>query len=184
VRVLCTLLRPSADGAVVAGHDVEREPEQVRLRIGRALQEAALEAKQTGIELLRLQGKLYGLSRREIARRLESLADRIDIGDSLGKPIATYSGGMKRRLDLAVALVHGPELLFLDEPMTGLDPVSRAQMWDEVRRLNRQLGMKVFLTTQYLEQADELADRVGIISAGRIVPRDALPSCSAGWATT
>ena len=169
VRVLCTLLTPSAGRAFVAGHDVASEPEQVRLRIGVALQEAALDPKQTGVQLLRLQGRLYGLSRREIDRRLGDLAQLIDIGDALGRPIGTYSGGMKRRLDVAAALVHDPEVLFLDEPTTGLDPVSRARMWEEVRRLNRELDMTIFLTTQYLEEADELADRVGIINDGRLV---------------
>jgi ABC-2 type transport system ATP-binding protein len=169
VRVLCTLLSPTAGRALVAGHDVATEPEQVRLHIGVALQDAALDPKQTGIELLRLQGRLYGLSRSEIDRRLDALGRLIDIGDALGRRISTYSGGMKRRLDLAAALVHNPQVLFLDEPTTGLDPVSRARMWDEVRRLNRELEMTIFLTTQYLEEADELADRVGIINDGRLV---------------
>ena len=169
VRVLCTLLAPTAGQAVVAGYDVGTEPERVRLRIGVALQEAALDPKQTGAELLRLQGRLYGLSRAETEARLNELAPLIDIGDALARPIGTYSGGMKRRLDLAAALIHNPEILFLDEPTTGLDPVSRARMWDEVRRLNHDLNMTIFLTTQYLEEADELADRVGIINDGRIV---------------
>ena len=169
VRVLCTLLSPTAGRAVVAGYDVATQPGKVRLRIGVALQEAALDPKQTGIELLRLQGRLYGLSRAEIDGRLADLGRLIDIGDALGRPIKTYSGGMKRRLDLAAALVHNPEVLFLDEPTSGLDPVSRARMWEEVRRLNRELDMTIFLTTQYLEEADELADRVGIINDGRLV---------------
>jgi ABC-2 type transport system ATP-binding protein len=169
VRVLCTLLTPTAGTAVVAGYDVTTQPDKVRLRIGVALQEAALDPKQTGIALLRLQGRLYGLTRGEIEARLVELGRLIDIGDALGRPIATYSGGMKRRLDLAAALVHNPEVLFLDEPTSGLDPVSRARMWDEVRRLNRELDMTIFLTTQYLEEADELADRVGIINDGRLV---------------
>jgi ABC-2 type transport system ATP-binding protein len=173
VRVLCTLLSPTGGQAVVAGYDVATQPERVRLRIGVALQEAALDPKQTGIELLRLQGRLYGLSRSEINQRLVELARLIDIGDALGRPIGTYSGGMKRRLDLAAALVHNPEVLFLDEPTTGLDPVSRARMWEEVRRLNRELEMTIFLTTQYLEEADELADRVGIINDGRLVAEGA-----------
>ena len=134
-----------------------------------ALQEVALDPKQTGLQLLRLQGRLYGLSRPEIDGAPRGAGELIDIGDAIGKPIETYSGGMKRRLDLAAALVHSPEVLFLDEPTTGLDPVSRARMWEEVRRLNSELGMTIFLTTQYLEEADELADRVGIIDRGRIV---------------
>ena len=169
VRMLCTLLTPTSGQAFVAGYDVAREPERVRLRIGVALQEAALDPKQTGLQLLRLQGRLYGLSRAEVEARLEALSQLIDIGDAIKAPIETYSGGMKRRLDLAAALVHSPEVLFLDEPTTGLDPVSRARMWEEVRRLNSELGMTIFLTTQYLEEADELADRVGIINRGQIV---------------
>ena len=169
VRMLCTLLSPTAGRAVVAGYDVATQPDQVRLRIGVALQEAALDPKQTGIELLRLQGRLYGLSRSDINQRLADLGRLIDIGDALGRRVGTYSGGMKRRLDLAGALVHNPEVLFLDEPTSGLDPVSRARMWEEVRRLNRELNTTIFLTTQYLEEADELADRVGIINNGRLV---------------
>ena len=169
VRVLCTLLTPTEGRAVVAGYNVATQPEQVRLRIGVALQEAALDPKQTGIELLKLQGRLYGLTRSEIGHRLADLSQLIDIGDALGRPIGTYSGGMKRRLDLAAALIHNPEVLFLDEPTSGLDPVSRARMWEEVRRLNAELSMTIFLTTQYLEEADELADRVGIINGGRLV---------------
>jgi ABC-2 type transport system ATP-binding protein len=169
VRMLCTLLAPTAGRAVVAGYDVAADPGRVRLRIGVALQEAALDPKQTGEELLRLQGRLYGLSRREIEQRLRELKELVDIGDAVERPISTYSGGMRRRLDLAAALVHNPDVLFLDEPTTGLDPASRARVWEEVRRLNRELGMTIFLTTQYLEEADELADRVGILSAGRLV---------------
>jgi ABC-2 type transport system ATP-binding protein len=169
VRMLCTLLAPSGGRAVVAGHDVATEPGQVRLRIGVALQDAALDPNQTGIELLHLQGLLYGLSKRAVSQRVSELSELIDLGDAMKRRIGTYSGGMKRRLDLAAALVHNPEILFLDEPTTGLDPVSRVTVWAEVRRLNRDLGMTIFLTTQYLEEADELADRVGIINQGRIV---------------
>jgi ABC-2 type transport system ATP-binding protein len=169
VHMLCTLLAPTGGRALVAGYDVADQPGQVRLRIGVALQEAALDPKQTGAELLRLQGYLYGLSRREVGQRVAELAELIDLGDFLDRLIGTYSGGMRRRLDLAAALIHNPEIVFLDEPTTGLDPVSRVQVWTEVRRLNRELGMTIFLTTQYLEEADELAHRVGIIDNGRIV---------------
>ncbi len=169
VRILCTLLAPTGGRALVAGYDVAAQPGQVRLRIGVALQDAALDPKQTGTELLRLQGRLYGMSSRQLSRRMTELGDLIELGDALGRPIGTYSGGMKRRLDLAAALVHDPEVLFLDEPTTGLDPASRARVWAEIRRLNQQLGMTIFLTTQYLEEADELAHRVGIIDHGRIV---------------
>ncbi len=167
-RVLCTLLVPSAGRARVAGYDVSTQAGEVRLRIGAALQDAALDEKQTGVEMLRLQGRFYGLSGKDTDRRLHMLRELIDIGDALEQRVATYSGGMKRRLDLALALVHDPKVLFLDEPTTGLDPVSRATVWGEVRRLNTELGMTVFLTTQYLEEADTLADRVGIINHGRI----------------
>jgi len=169
VRMLCTLLAPTAGTARVAGFDVATEAEKVRLRIGVALQEAALDPKQTGRELLDLQGRLYGLTKTERSRRLEELLDLVAIGDAIDRRIGTYSGGMKRRLDLAAALVHQPDVLFLDEPTTGLDPTSRAAVWDEVRHLNRDLGMTIFLTTQYLEEADALADRVGIIAHGKLV---------------
>jgi len=169
VRMLCTLLAPTGGRAIVAGFDVHDKPGDVRLRIGVALQEAALDPKQTGRELLRLQGLLYGLPKSAMAKRVEELGELIDLTDALDRPIGTYSGGMKRRLDLVAALVHNPEILFLDEPTTGLDPVSRVSVWDEVRRLNTELGMTIFLTTQYLEEADELCGRVGIIDRGRIV---------------
>jgi ABC-2 type transport system ATP-binding protein len=168
-RMLCTLTALSGGRATVAGFDVTRQPGQVRLRIGAALQSAALDVQQTGAELLRQQGRYYGLSGPDIARRLAELRGLIDIGDALDQRIKTYSGGMKRRVDLAAALIHNPEVLFLDEPTTGLDPVSRAKVWDEVRRLNSELGMTILLTTQYLEEADALAGRVGIIDHGRLI---------------
>lgn len=168
-RILCTLLTPSSGHATVAGYDVESQPGEVRLRAGVALQEAALDDKQTGSEMLALQGRFYGLSAKATKARVDQLTELVDIGAALDRRIGTYSGGMKRRLDLALALVHDPEVLFLDEPTTGLDPVSRAKVWQEVGRLNQELGMTVFLTTQYLEEADELADRVGIINKGRLV---------------
>lgn len=169
VRMLTTLLAPTGGDAVVAGHSVVDDPDAVRLNIGVALQDAALDPKQTGRELLDMQGRLYGLDKTRRVARIDELLALVDIGDAIDDYIRTYSGGMKRRLDLAAALVHQPRVLFLDEPTTGLDPVSRAKVWDEVRTLNRDLGMTIFLTTQYLEEADELADRVGIINHGRIV---------------
>ena len=169
VRMMCTLLRPSAGTALVAGHDVEREPLQVRQRIGVALQDAALDDGQTGRELLILQGRLYGLSATRVRRRLDEVLDLVSIGGAIDRRIKTYSGGMKRRLDLAASLIHDPNILFLDEPTTGLDPHSRVTVWSEIRRLNSELSMTIFLTTQYLEEADELAHRVGILSAGRMV---------------
>lgn len=169
VRVLCTLLTPTSGSATIAGYDVGSQPGDVRLRIGVALQDAALDPKQTGRELLRLQGLLYGLPKRDMVNRVAELGELIDLTEALDRPIGTYSGGMKRRLDLAAALVHNPEILFLDEPTTGLDPMSRSAVWAEVRRLNAELGMTIFLTTQYLEEADELCGRVGIIDSGKIV---------------
>jgi ABC-2 type transport system ATP-binding protein len=169
VRVLCTLLRPHEGVAFVAGHDVARHPQDVRLRIGVALQETALDDRQTGRELLRLQGRLYGLTAAEIEHRMTTVLDLVDIGDAIDRRIGTHSGGMKRRLDLAAALIHHPQVLFLDEPTTGLDPMSRANVWAEIRRLNVELGMTIFLTTQYLDEADALADRVGIVDQGRVV---------------
>ena len=168
IRMLVTLLAPTSGYVMVAGHDVVRQPDLVRSRIGVALQDAALDNKQTGRELLRLQGLLYGLGRREADRRIDELTDLVDIGDAMKRQIGTYSGGMKRRLDLAAALIHRPEVLFLDEPTTGLDPISRSRIWDEVREINGAMGVTVFLTTQYLEEADVLADRVGIINQGRL----------------
>ncbi len=168
IRMLITLLTPTSGVMTVAGFDVVRDPEEVRLRIGAALQEAALDAKQTGRELLRLQGRLYGLSRSRVDERIAELARLIDIGDAMDRFIGTYSGGMKRRLDLAAALIHTPEILFLDEPTTGLDPISRARIWEEVRNINSEHGITIFLTTQYLEEADALAGRVGIIDRGRL----------------
>lgn len=173
VRMLITLLMPSEGGATVAGYDVVSDATEVRLRIGAALQDAALDMKQTGRELLRLQGRLYGLSRRDVDTRLNELAGLVDIGDALDRFIGTYSGGMKRRLDLAASLIHNPEVLFLDEPTTGLDPISRARVWEEVRRVNQQMAVTIFLTTQYLEEADALADRVGIINRGRLMAQGA-----------
>lgn len=168
IKVLCTLLHPTSGTAMVAGYDVVSHPQQVRLRIGVALQDAALDDRQTGRELLTLQGRLYGLRPYEIRERLEQVLDLVDIGSSIDRLVGTYSGGMKRRLDLAAALVHNPEILFLDEPTTGLDPASREAVWAEVSRLNSELGMTIFLTTQYLEEADALCERVGFIAHGRL----------------
>jgi ABC-2 type transport system ATP-binding protein len=167
--MLTTLLNPTSGSASVAGFDIVSETENVRLRIGVALQNAALDLKQTGREILDMQGRLYGLTAAQRKERIDHLLGLVDIGDAIDDMVSTYSGGMKRRLDLAASLVHQPEVLFLDEPTTGLDPVSRAAVWAEVRKLNTEMGMTIFLTTQYLEEADELADRVGIIAKGRIV---------------
>ncbi|HYF24997.1 MAG TPA: ATP-binding cassette domain-containing protein [Baekduia sp.] len=168
VRMLVTLLRPTGGHARVAGFDVAEHPSEVRRRIGVALQEAALDLLMTGRELIGLQATLHGIPRADVAARGEELIRRVGLEQAQDRRVGTYSGGMRRRLDLAMALIHEPQVLFLDEPTTGLDPVSRLTLWDEVRRL-RDEGTTVFLTTQYLEEADQLADRVGIISGGRIV---------------
>ena len=168
VRMLTTLLLPTAGRATVAGHDVAADPAAVRRRIGVALQEAALDPLMTGRELIHLQATLHGLPRDRGRELGNTLLDRVGLTLAADRRVGTYSGGMRRRLDLAAALVPEPEVLFLDEPTTGLDPVSRQAIWDEVSRLNAE-GTTVFLTTQYLEEADKLADRVGIISAGLLV---------------
>jgi ABC-2 type transport system ATP-binding protein len=169
VHMLTTLLPPTAGRARVAGHDVVREGPEVRRAIGAALQEAALDPLLTGREHLRLQSALHGLPRPERRRRADLLLERVGLMEAADRKVAGYSGGMKRRLDLALALVHEPRILFLDEPTTGLDPQSRSALWAEVGRLAGDDGVTVFLTTQYLEEADVLADRVGIIDRGRIV---------------
>jgi ABC-2 type transport system ATP-binding protein len=174
VRMLTTLLSITAGTARVAGVDVARNPDAVRQRIGVALQDAGLDARQTGRELLALQGRLFDLSARESAARAEELLVLVELTDAADRRIKSYSGGMKRRLDLASALVHRPEVLFLDEPTTGLDPASRVTVWDEVRRINER-GTTVFLTTQYLEEADQLCDRLAIIDGGLIV-REGTPA--------
>jgi ABC-2 type transport system ATP-binding protein len=168
VRMLTTLLLPTGGRATVAGHDVVGEARAVRASIGVALQEAALDPLMTGRELIRLQATLQGLPTAEGRRRAERLLERVDLVAAADRRVGGYSGGMKRRLDLAAALVHEPKVLFLDEPTTGLDPVSRKTIWEEVRALNDE-GTTVFLTTQYLEEADQLADNVGIIDDGTIV---------------
>jgi ABC-2 type transport system ATP-binding protein len=168
VRMLTTLLLPTGGRATVAGHDVVKEARAVRGSIGVALQEAALDPLMTGRELIRLQATLQGLPTAEGKRRADDLLERVDLADAADRRVGTYSGGMQRRLDLAAALVHEPRVLFLDEPTTGLDPVSRKTIWEEVRALNDE-GTTVFLTTQYLEEADQLADNVGIIDNGKIV---------------
>jgi ABC-2 type transport system ATP-binding protein len=178
VRMLTTLLLPTGGSARVAGHDVVREASTVRRSIGVALQEAALDPLMTGRELIRLQATLHGISRAEGRRRGDELLDKVGLIDAADRRVGTYSGGMQRRLDLASALVHEPRVLFLDEPTTGLDPVSRKTIWEEVSELNRE-GTTVFLTTQYLEEADQLANRVGIIDDGKLVAEDTPESLKA-----
>jgi len=168
VLVLTTLLPPTAGKARVAGLDVVHQGAEVRRAIGASLQESALDPFLTGREHMRLQSALHGLAKAEREQRGAELLERVGLTDAADRKVGGYSGGMKRRLDLGLALVHGPRLLFLDEPTTGLDVQSRTALWDEVRRLAND-GVTVFLTTQYLEEADVLADRVGIIDRGTIV---------------
>jgi ABC-2 type transport system ATP-binding protein len=169
VRILTTLLRPTSGRAFVAGHDVVREAHSVRRSIGAALQEAGLDDIQTGRELLRLQARLYQVPAREIGRRVAYLLRVVDLEEAADRRVKTYSGGMQRRLDLAAALVHRPRIVFLDEPTTGLDPISREAIWRYVAELNTQEGVTFFLTTQYLEEADRLAHDVAIMNTGQIV---------------
>ena len=164
-RMLCTLLRPTAGSGTVAGFDIVREAAAVRLNIGVTLQEGALDDNLTGRELLGLQGRFYGLRRDEVERRIAEVSPILELS-AIDRRIKTYSGGMKRRLDVAASLIHNPRILFLDEPTTGLDPASRAAVWEQIARLRADLGVTIFLTTQYLEEADALADRVGIIDEG------------------
>jgi ABC-2 type transport system ATP-binding protein len=169
VLMLTTLLPPTSGRASVGGYDIVHQGAQVRATIGAALQEAALDAILTGREHLLLQATLQGLPSAQRHERTTALLERVGLTEAADRRVGGYSGGMKRRLDLALALVHSPRILFLDEPTTGLDPQSRAALWEEVARLARDEGMTVFLTTQYLEEADALADRIGIIDHGRIV---------------
>lgn len=175
VRMLVTLLTPTAGRARVAGYDVISQANQVRRSIGVALQDAAIDPLMTGNELLHLQAVLHGIPRKEANARSGQLLERVGLTEAADRRVGEYSGGMRRRLDLALALMHEPKVLFLDEPTTGLDPMSRMNLWEEVRRLNTELGATVFLTTQYLEEADELAHRIAIIDDGKIV-REGDPS--------
>ena len=174
VKMLTTLMTITSGTARVAGVDVAADPYRARRSIGVALQEAGLDPRQTGRELLVLQGRLFKLAPRRAAERAQELLELVELEDAADRRVKGYSGGMKRRLDLASALVHEPDVLFLDEPTTGLDPASRLTVWDEVKRIN-QRGTTVFLTTQYLEEADQLCDQLAIIDAGRII-REGTPS--------
>ncbi len=169
VRMLTTLLRPTAGRATVAGYDIYSHQHEIRRSIGVALQEAGLDAMATGRELLAMQAKLFGVSTSQANNRAAELLELVGLVDAADRHVKTYSGGMKRRLDLASALVHSPAILFLDEPTEGLDPASRQTIWQEISKLNSQFGVTVFLTTHYLEEADRLANRLAIIDRGRIV---------------
>jgi ABC-2 type transport system ATP-binding protein len=168
VAMLTTLGLPTSGRATVGGYDVVDQAAQVRRIAGVALQEIGLDPIMTSLELLTLQGRLFGMSRRDALKRANELLEIVKLADVTKRRVGKYSGGMRRRLDLALALMHRPEILFLDEPTTGLDPASRRDIWAEVRRLNREFDMTIFLTTQYLEEADELADRIAIINRGQI----------------
>lgn len=168
IKILTSLALPTSGTARVGGYDVASQPERVRRIAGVALQEIGLDPLMKSMELLTLQGQFFGASRQQAQARARELLELVKLTDAADRRVGTYSGGMRRRLDLAMALVHQPRVLFLDEPTTGLDPASRRDIWEEVRRLNRMLGMTIFLTTQYLEEADELADTVAIIDKGRI----------------
>jgi ABC-2 type transport system ATP-binding protein len=169
VHVLTTLLPPTAGTALVAGYDVVKDGPKIRGLIGVALQEAALDPLLTARDHLRLQATLQSVPKLQRETRAEELLHRVGLVEAADRKVSGYSGGMKRRLDLALALVHSPRILFLDEPTTGLDPQSRTDIWNEVALMRREAGVTVFLTTQYLEEADVLADRVGIIDQGKIV---------------
>ena len=183
VRILTTILRPDGGRAEVLGIDVARHPQAVRERIGLAGQYAAVDENLTGRENLRLVGRLAHLPRRAIAPRAHELLDRFGLTDAADRPARTYSGGMRRRLDLAAALVHRPPVLFLDEPTTGLDPASRSDLWQVIEDLVGE-GSSVLLTTQYLEEADRLADRIAVIDKGRVIAEGTPASLKAGLGGT
>ena len=180
IKILTSLALPTSGRATVGGYDVVHQADQVRQIMGVALQDIGLDDLMKPMELLTLQAQLFGNSKREANERAVELIQLVGLEDAVGRRVGTYSGGMRRRLDLALALVHRPEILFLDEPTTGLDPASRRDVWAEVRRLNRQFGMTIFLTTQYLEEADALADVVAIINQGRIATMGTPASLKAG----
>jgi len=169
VKILTTLTEPDEGRAVVAGHDVVREPLRVRQSIGVVGQKHGIDPEATGIENLKLQGHLYGMPRREVAARAQELLERFGLADAQKRLVRTYSGGMQRKLDVALGLLHRPHVLFLDEPTTGLDPEARADMWNEMEQLAGEEGVSVLLTTHYLEEADRLAAQLAIVDRGRIV---------------
>lgn len=169
VKILTTLARPDSGTATVAGHDVLRHPDRVRRAIGVVAQKSGADPVATGRENLQLQGRLYGVRGADLNRRVTELLDRFRLTDAAGRQVKGYSGGMQRRLDVALGLVHRPEVLFLDEPTTGLDPEARTAMWDEIARLAGDEGLSILLTTHYLEEADRLAERVAVVDRGHVV---------------
>jgi ABC-2 type transport system ATP-binding protein len=168
IKVLTTLARPDSGAATVAGHDVLRHPDRVRRAIGVVAQRSGSDPMATGRENLVLQGRLYGMRGGQLRQRVTELLDRFDLADAADRPVRTYSGGMQRRLDVAIGLVHRPQVLFLDEPTTGLDPEARSALWQEIGRLSGGEGLTILLTTHYLEEADRLADRLAIVDKGRV----------------
>ncbi len=168
IKILTTLALPTEGQATVGGYDVVHQADQVRRIAGVALQDIGLDPLMKSLELLAMQAQLFGATRQQAKARAQELIELVRLTEAVDRRVGTYSGGMRRRLDLALALVHKPDILFLDEPTTGLDPASRRDVWQEVRRLNKELGMTIFLTTQYLEEADELAERIAIIDDGKI----------------
>lgn len=172
IQILTTLMVPTSGSAIISGLDVLHQPNHIRQEIGVALQDTGVDPMLTGRELLILQGRLFGFSRMESKARATELLEQFGLTDAAGKRIKTYSGGMRRRLDLALALVHRPRIVFLDEPTTGLDPVNRIGLWNLLKDVQRETGVTVFLTTQYLEEADELCNRIGIINHGQIIAQD------------
>lgn len=169
IKILNTLSRPDSGSARVAGFDVLRQPQQVRLAIGCIAQKSGLDVEATGRENLTLQGRIYGLGGRQLKERVDYLLDRFALSEAADKVARTYSGGMQRKLDIAMGLVHTPRVLFLDEPTTGLDPKARADLWEDIARLSREDGITVLLTTHYLEEADQLAQRLAIVDRGKLV---------------
>jgi ABC-2 type transport system ATP-binding protein len=180
VKILTTLARPDAGEARVAGHDVLTEPAQVRRSIGVAAQRSGVDRDLTGRENVKLQGHLQGLRGRELDRRADELLDQFGLADAAGRVARTYSGGMQRRLDIVIALVHRPRVLFLDEPTTGLDPEVRAAMWQEMGRLQAEEGLTILLTTHYMEEADRLASKIAIVDRGRVVAEGSPTELKAG----
>lgn len=169
IKILTTLMKPTSGQAQIAGCDLSRQAGEIRLKIGVALQTTAIDPMLTGRELITLQGRLFGFSGMQAAKRASELLELVNLTVDADRQCGKYSGGMQRRLDLALTLVHRPEILFLDEPTVGLDPLSRIEIWNEIKKLNKEFGTTIFLTTQYLDEADQVADKVCIINDGVIV---------------
>lgn len=168
IKILTTLIRASSGIVEIAGYNLEKQPSKIRFNIGTALQNTAIDPVLTGREMLMLQARLFGISKQEASKRVKELINSFDLEEVSDRACGKYSGGMKRRLDLAISLVHHPKILFLDEPTLGLDPISRTKLWEEINLLNKEYGTTIFLTTQYLEEADKMADKIAIIKNGEL----------------